>query len=686
MAKKTKKSAKAEDPEITSIAPGTEEVRESDAPVPALTAGVEDPLGEPADGEGRIYLGDESVLEASDSEAEIADADYGESAAVLDGESEEVDEEAASEPQAPVKLERLQKILSQAGIASRRAAEELIEQGRVQVNGQVVTELGSKADPARDHIRVDGKLLHGAERHRYFVLNKPKGYVTTVSDPEGRPTVMTFFEKMRERLYPVGRLDYMSEGLLLVTNDGELANQLTKAASGVEKTYLVKVAGQPSEEDLDRLRSGIAIDREQPGSAKVHTAPARIRQVRQGDNPWYEVVLIEGRNRELRKMFSSIGHFVEKIRRVGYGPLVLDVEPGKLRELEPDEVNKLKLAAEGKLRSPKPKEVARPKRAETRYGEPARTGRGKPSGRFDRRDHGERASEGQRGEFRPRKSFGAGKPFREERAERGEHRPSGEYRPKRSFGAGKPFREERPERGEFRPKSDRGFRDRQGPGRIEDRPFRGKPGADRPQWKRSGDERTESRRPAGERGSVRPRFDKSRPERNQFDRPRSERPRFEKPGFDKPRYEKPGFERPRFDKPRFEKPRFEKRGSEGSESYSKPARREFSGPPRRGRWADEERTNSPRRSDEFDRTGPGGGPRRTGGARPAGRSFGSGGQSDARPSSSRARGASGSRPGQGGSKPQFRSFGKSGERKSGFQNRGGSARRGGPRPGGKKRP
>jgi 23S rRNA pseudouridine2605 synthase len=681
MAKKTKKSAKAEDPEITAIEPGTEEARESDAPVPALTTGVEDPLGEPADGEGRIYLGDENVLEAS--EAENADTDSGESAAVLDAEAEEVDEESASEPQAPVKLERLQKILSQAGIASRRAAEELIEQGRVQVNGQVVTELGSKADPARDHVRVDGKLLHGAERHRYFVLNKPKGYVTTVSDPEGRPTVMTFFEKMRERLYPVGRLDYMSEGLLLVTNDGELANQLTKAASGVEKTYLVKVAGQPSEEDLDRLRGGVAIDREQPGSDKVHTAPARIRQVRHGDNPWYEVVLIEGRNRELRKMFSSIGHFVEKIRRVGYGPLVLDVEPGKLRELEPDEVNKLKLAAEGKLRAPKPKEVARRNRAETRYGEPARPGREKASGRFERRDREGRPTEGRRGEyrpsgeFRPKRSFGAGKPFREERSERGEYRPSGEYRPKRSFGAGKPFREGRPERGEFRPKSDRGFGDRQGGGRFEDKPFRGKPSTGRPEWKKSGGERTENRRPAGERGFERPRFDKSRSDRNQFDRPRSEKPRFERP-----RFEKPGF-----DKPRFEKPRFEKRGSEGSETYSKPARREFGGPPRRGRWADEERTGPPRRRDEFDRTGPGGGPRRTAGPRPVGRSYSSGGQSDARPSSrSGARGTSGSRPGQGGSKPQFRSFSKSGERKSGFQNRGGSARRSGPRPGGKKRP
>jgi pseudouridine synthase len=161
---------------------------------------------------------------------------------------------------------------------------------------------------------VDGKLLKGAERHRYFVLNKPKGYVTTVSDPEGRPTVMEFFSKTNERLYPVGRLDYQSEGLLLMTNDGELANLVTKAGSGVEKTYLVKVAGQPSEEELDRLRRGVAIERGEAGSERVRTSPARIRQIRVGDNPWYEVVLTEGRNRALCGEDSTRG-----IRPVGAG-------------------------------------------------------------------------------------------------------------------------------------------------------------------------------------------------------------------------------------------------------------------------------------------------------------------------------------------------------------------------------
>jgi 23S rRNA pseudouridine2605 synthase len=263
------------------------------------------------------------------------------------------------QPRPPAKLERLQKILAAAGVASRRRAEELIEQGRVQVNGKIVTVLGTKADAARDHIRVDGKLLQGPERLRYFVLNKPRGFVTTVKDPEGRPTVMQFFDKMKERLYPVGRLDYLSEGLLVVTNDGELANRLTKASSGVEKTYLVKVAGQPTEAELDILRGGVSIALGAPGSRQIRTSPARIRQVRQGDNPWYEVVLIEGRNRELRKMFEEIGHFVEKIRRTGYGPLVLDQEPGNLRELQPEELAALRLVAEGNLRTPKAKDLRR---------------------------------------------------------------------------------------------------------------------------------------------------------------------------------------------------------------------------------------------------------------------------------------------------------------------------------------
>ena len=326
-------------------------------------------------------------------------------------ESEEETPQAESEfaeREAPApKLERLQKILAQAGVASRRHAEELITGGRVQVNGQTVTVLGTKADPARDHIRVDGKLLHGAERLRYFVLNKPKGYVTTVSDPEGRPTVMEFFAKTGERLYPVGRLDYLSEGLLLVTNDGELANKLTKASSGVEKTYLVKVSGQPGEDMIERLRQGVVIERGKFGEGKVHTAPARIEQVRAGDNPWYEVVLIEGRNRELRKMFSEIGHHVEKIRRVGYGPLVLDLEPGKLRALDPEEVTALWRAAEGKW---KPRRLKTSQMLPKEAGQSAELRAGKAA---------IRAGKG----FKPRNDRGGKPGFKPREQGAGAHRP-----------------------------------------------------------------------------------------------------------------------------------------------------------------------------------------------------------------------------------------------------------------------
>jgi 23S rRNA pseudouridine2605 synthase len=246
--------------------------------------------------------------------------------------------------------ERLQKIIAAAGVASRRKAEELITSGRVVVNGNIVTELGTKADPEHDHIRVDGKLLQGPERYIYVVLNKPKGYVTTVSDEKKRPTVMDLVTKVKGRVYPVGRLDWASEGLLLMTNDGTLANALMKASSNVAKTYVVKVAGQPDEGKLDKLRRGVSIA--EKGGRRVRTAPARIRLIREGDNPWLEVTIIEGRNRQVRKMFEEVGHHVEKIRRVQYGPLALDVPPGDWRNLTLLEVAKLKTAASG-IKSPK---------------------------------------------------------------------------------------------------------------------------------------------------------------------------------------------------------------------------------------------------------------------------------------------------------------------------------------------
>jgi len=256
--------------------------------------------------------------------------------------------------------ERLQKILAQAGIASRRKAEEIILEGRVEVNGTTVTELGTRADPHTDHIRVDGKLLHGPEQQRYYMLNKPRGYVTTLDDPQHRPTVMSLMTPKsgphgdNVRLYPVGRLDYLSEGILLMTNDGALANSLSKAAAGVEKVYLVKVSGVPPPSAIDQLRRGIMIDRGRLDEIRagrrdrILTAPAQIEIVRGGDNPWFQLTLIEGRNRQIRKMFEEIGHHVEKIRRIGYGALRLDVPPGEFRELTPGEVTALDRAAKGK--------------------------------------------------------------------------------------------------------------------------------------------------------------------------------------------------------------------------------------------------------------------------------------------------------------------------------------------------
>src|SRR5580704_8993038 len=235
---------------------------------------------------------------------------------------------------------RLQKILAAAGLASRRKAEQLISSGRVAVNGKTITELGTKADPAADTITVDGKPLEPPQRFVYFLLNKTKGYVTTVSDPEGRPTVMQLLGNLPERVYPVGRLDYASEGLLLLTNDGALAQQLTKAASHVPKTYHVKISGQPNEQAIQRLRNGVTITLDD--NRRVKTSPAKIRLLENAPNPWYEVTLIEGRNRQIRRMFQSVGFLVEKIKRVQLGPLVLDVPPGKFRSLTIREVAQLK--------------------------------------------------------------------------------------------------------------------------------------------------------------------------------------------------------------------------------------------------------------------------------------------------------------------------------------------------------
>lgn len=236
--------------------------------------------------------------------------------------------------------ERLQKILSQAGVASRRQAEKIITEGRVAVNGTVITELGSKADLATDHIKVDGKLLRPPKNQIYIALNKPRSTVTTVTDPEGRETVMDLLRGVKERVYPVGRLDYHSEGLLLLTNDGDLANRIMSAHSHLMKTYIVKVTGQLDADSEQRFRDGV------PLSGR-RTLPAGLRLIQKAENPWYEVKLSEGRNNQIRMMFKHFGKLVEKLKRVRIGPLDLgSLKTGEFRYLTDEEVKKLKRAVE----------------------------------------------------------------------------------------------------------------------------------------------------------------------------------------------------------------------------------------------------------------------------------------------------------------------------------------------------
>ena len=234
--------------------------------------------------------------------------------------------------------ERLQKILSRTGIASRRKAETMITEGRVSVNGETITELGSKADLERDKIKVDGQLLRAPERLSYIMLHKPKGCVTTVTDPQHRETVMDVLRKagFRDKVFPVGRLDYGSEGLLLLTNDGELANRIMSARHHVQKTYVVKVNGQLTDEQLEQFREGIYISGRK-------TAPAGIRMLRKAIAPWYEVKLIEGRNQQIRDMFKHFNRLVEKLRRVKIGFLELGpLPPAKARYLHEAEVARFK--------------------------------------------------------------------------------------------------------------------------------------------------------------------------------------------------------------------------------------------------------------------------------------------------------------------------------------------------------
>jgi len=234
-------------------------------------------------------------------------------------------------------LERIQKILAKAGVASRREAERMMIEGRVAVNGKVIEALGFKADPSKDHIKVDGKRLAPFEPKVILLLNKPRGYLSTVKDPKGRPTVLDLLKNMKSRIYPVGRLDFDAEGLLLLTNDGDLAHLLSHPRFSVPKTYLVKVTGAPEEKKLARLKRGVALE---DGEAKAISC-SLIRQKEK--NSWVRVVVTEGRNHLVKRMFSAIGHTVLKLKRVEYGPIQLGGLPfGQFRTLTPEEIEKLK--------------------------------------------------------------------------------------------------------------------------------------------------------------------------------------------------------------------------------------------------------------------------------------------------------------------------------------------------------
>jgi 23S rRNA pseudouridine2605 synthase len=261
--------------------------------------------------------------------------------------------------QQPPSGDRLQKILSAAGVASRRAAETLIVNGRVSVNGVTILELGTRADPSRDDIRVDGQRIRVASRHRYILLNKPRGYMTTRKDPEHRPTVLDLLPEVREYVYPVGRLDYDSEGLLLLTNDGELAAQLLHPSREVEREYHARVRGVPDERAIERLRRGVTIEGRR-------TAPAVVRLVDTGlgareDQALLSIALHEGRTRQVRDMCDAIGHPVVRLKRVRFGP-IFDrmLKVGEHRDLTAREVAMLKRAPTGAGTTARPGRQERP--------------------------------------------------------------------------------------------------------------------------------------------------------------------------------------------------------------------------------------------------------------------------------------------------------------------------------------
>ena len=248
----------------------------------------------------------------------------------------------------------------------------MILAGRVTVNGLVVTELGSKADADHDHIKVDGKLITRAETHRYILIYKPKEVMTTVEDPQGRRTVIDLVRGIRERIYPVGRLDFHSEGLVLLTNDGELAFRVSHPKHGSVKTYHVKVRGVPEERIIDKLQRGITLE----GKRTLPCEIVRMKTTGRGEdegNSWFEVKLREGRTQQIRKMFQAVGHPVSKLKRVAIGPISdPKLTPGVWRELTKQEVKML-----ATMKEPRPRRVAQKttKPARRRRGAAAHSGR-----------------------------------------------------------------------------------------------------------------------------------------------------------------------------------------------------------------------------------------------------------------------------------------------------------------------
>jgi 23S rRNA pseudouridine2605 synthase len=232
--------------------------------------------------------------------------------------------------------QRLQKILAQMGIASRRKAEDLILEGRVTVNGRIAT-IGMKADTARDHIKVNGKLLVRPEPKVYIMFNKPKDVVTSLYDPEGRPTVKDFLKGVKYRVFPVGRLDYDSEGLLLLTNDGDFTHAVLHPSKKIPKTYLVKLKGFLEENEIEKLRTGIKL-------ADGMTAPTKVQRVRKTENnSWLEITIYQGKKRQIRRMLEKVGHEVLKLRRIRIDGLEMgNLKPGVYRYLSAEEINKIK--------------------------------------------------------------------------------------------------------------------------------------------------------------------------------------------------------------------------------------------------------------------------------------------------------------------------------------------------------